>query len=122
MKKLLAVLLALVMVFTFMTPALATENDASIGNSIMSGATNALSFFEILFNAIHSLVHQLSERFDLFGHSGCSVLPDFGKSVLDRNPVMIFHNNRNTVNISSPFILVIINKTYNLFFYRFRSS
>ena len=83
MKKLLAVLLSLVMALTFMMPTfaanedIATTEDSSISESIsgvvgstgdlsasLDAVTDAFSFIENLFAAIHGLVHNLSVMFD----------------------------------------------------------
>ena len=76
MKKLLAVLLSLVMVFTFMMPSFAadeeigtTENSSISGvvdgvGDLTSSVTGIFSFVEDLFAAIHGLVHNLSVMFD----------------------------------------------------------
>lgn len=87
MKKILAVLLSLVMAFTFMMPAFATDDAAaeessvtdsigsvidnaedirdSLENKDVEGAVTGLfTFAESLFNAIHDLIHSLSEMFD----------------------------------------------------------
>ena len=93
MKKILAVLLSLVMAFTFMMPAFATDDAVaeessvtdSIGGVIDSAedirdsfenkdaegvVTGLFTFAEGLFNAIHDLIHTLSEMFD-FGCPFC---------------------------------------------------
>lgn len=87
MKKILAVLLSLVMAFTFMMPAFAAdevvEEESSIADSFggvidsaedicdsfkaedyKGVATGIFSFAENLFVAIHDLIHALSEMFD----------------------------------------------------------
>ena len=69
MKKFLAVLLSLVMAFTLMMPTFAADEkidateDSSTSVSINT-VTDAFSFVEDLFAAIHSLVHNLSVMFD----------------------------------------------------------
>ena len=76
MKKILAVLLSLVMAFTFMMPTFAadeeigtTENSSISGivdgvGDLTSSVTGIFSFVEDLFAAIHGLVHNLSVMFD----------------------------------------------------------
>ena len=76
MKKILAVLLSLVMAFTFMMPTFAadeeigtTENSSISGivdgvGDLTSSVTGIFSFVEDLFTSIHSLVHNLSVMFD----------------------------------------------------------
>ncbi len=95
MKKILAVLLSLVMAFTFMMPAFAADDvvaeteESSITDSfggvidsaedirdsyengdLKGAATSVFAFAENLFNAIHDLIHALSEMFD-FGCPFC---------------------------------------------------
>lgn len=100
MKKILAVLLSLVMAFTFMMPAFAADDavaeteDSSITDSfggvidsadsiqdslenkdLVGAAEGVFSFAENLFVTIHKLVHSLSEMFD-FGCPFCDEKAD----------------------------------------------
>lgn len=82
MKKILAVLLSLVMAFTFMMPAFAVEENVAEENissivddaneiqkdieegDYVSAVTGAIEFIERLFAAIHNLIDNLSEVFE----------------------------------------------------------
>ena len=69
MKKILAVVLSLVMAFTFMMPTFAADEkvDATENSSIsasIGAVTEVFAVVEDIFDAIHSLVHSLSVMFD----------------------------------------------------------
>ncbi len=63
MKKFLALLLTLVMVFTIAAPVYATADTDAVEETIKTEVTDVLSFFERLYNDIHNLLHQLVRTF-----------------------------------------------------------
>lgn len=125
MKKILAVLLSLVMAFTFMMPAFAAEEvvveeESSITDSFggvidsaedirdsfenedVEGVINGVfAFAESLFNAIHDLVHTLSEMFDFDCPFCDDVKVDTEEPVEPEEPEEIIGTVANTEDLSA---------------------
>lgn len=120
MKKILAVLLSLVMAFTFMMPAFAADDVAAEESSITDsfggvidsaedirdsfenkdaeGVINGVfAFAESLFNAIHDLVHTLSEMFDF----GCPFCDETAEPEVPEEPEEIIGTVANTEDLSA---------------------
>lgn len=123
MKKILAVLLSLVMAFTFMMPAFAADDVAAEESSItdsfggvidsaedirdsfenedVEGVINGVfAFAESLFNAIHDLVHTLSEMFD-FGCPFCDETAEPEAPEVPEEPEEIIGTVANTEDLSA---------------------